>query len=202
MTIILSMGRALAPKIGKTLGLAGLGGLTSEGASPLVKKISGGNIFTDAVDLRRKLEKRIKGGQVGGFLIPQNEINQLIVYKHLLNNNQKRDILNAPQTGSGVRIQPTRTQLGNGLGTVLATIGIPLAVELVKKITGRGAPRVGSYQKQDGHGAPRLGVYEPPPPEMPTSGHLKSGGSQSGDSLFFTNPNPPPPLPPSRAAEI
>lgn len=30
-------------------------------------------------------------------------------------------------------------------------------------ITGRGAPRVGRYLKQDGHGAPRLGMYEPPP---------------------------------------
>ena len=69
---ILSTGRALAPTIGiKTLGLSALAGLASEGASQLVKKISGANIFTDAVDFGRKLEKRVKGGQVGGFLIPQ-----------------------------------------------------------------------------------------------------------------------------------
>ena len=36
-------------------------------------------------------------------------------------------------------------------------------MELVKKITGGGAARVGSYQKQDGHVTPRLGVYQPPP---------------------------------------
>ena len=76
-------------------------------------------------------------------------MNLLIAYRHLLTNNRKRDILNALQTGSGVRIKPTRTQLGNGLWAILATTGIPLAVELVKKITGRGAPRVGSYKKQD-----------------------------------------------------
>lgn len=46
---------------------------------------------------------------------------------------------------------------------LLPAIGIPLAMELVKKITGRGAPRVGRYLKQDGHGAPRLGMYETPP---------------------------------------
>ena len=121
--------------------------------------MTGGNIFADAVDFGRKLEKLIEED----FLIPQNKINQLIAYKHLLTNNPKRDILNALQTGSGVRTQPTKTQLGNGLGTILATIGIPLAVEAIKKLTGKGAPLVGSYQKQDGHRALRLGVHQPSP---------------------------------------
>ena len=145
LTSIFSTGRALAPTIGiKTLGLSALAGLASEGASQLVKKISGANIFTDAVDFGRKLEKRVKGGQVGGFLIPHNKINQLIAYKHLLSAKQKQDILNALQTGSGVQIRPTKTQLGNGFGTVLASIGIPLAMELVKKLTGGSSPRAGS----------------------------------------------------------
>ena len=39
--------------------------------------------------------KRMAGGQVGGFFIPGNKINQLIAYKYLLNNIQKRDIPNA-----------------------------------------------------------------------------------------------------------
>ena len=64
LTSILSIGRTLAPILSKTLGLSALAGLASEGASQLVKKIS--------------------GGQVGGFLIPQSKINQLIAYKHLL----------------------------------------------------------------------------------------------------------------------
>ena len=53
LTSILSMGRALAPTIGKTLGLSALAGLASEGASQLVKKISGGNVLMDfASELR------------------------------------------------------------------------------------------------------------------------------------------------------
>ena len=40
-----------------------------------------------------------KGVQQGGFLIPQNKIAQLIAYKHLLSTGQKKDILNALQSG-------------------------------------------------------------------------------------------------------
>ena len=56
LTTILTLGKALAPTIGKTVGLSALAGLASEGASQIVKKISG-------------------KGQLGGFLIPQNKIN-------------------------------------------------------------------------------------------------------------------------------
>ena len=76
--------RALASTIGKTLGLAALGGLASKGASQLVKKISGGNILRDVIDKEMALAsalKRMTGGQVGGFFIPGNKINQLIAYK-------------------------------------------------------------------------------------------------------------------------
>ena len=65
LTSILTLGRTLAPTIGKTLGLSALAGLASEGASQVVKKIS------------------------GGFLIPNDKINQLIAYKHLLTDKQK-----------------------------------------------------------------------------------------------------------------
>ena len=65
-TSLLSLGRAFAPTIAKTLGLSALSGLVSEGTSQIVKTISG------------------KGMQTGGFLIPQNKIDQLIAYKHLL----------------------------------------------------------------------------------------------------------------------
>ena len=37
--------RTVAPTVGKTLGLSALAGLASEGASQLVKKITGGQIF-------------------------------------------------------------------------------------------------------------------------------------------------------------
>ena len=58
---------------GKTLCLSALAGLASEGASQIVKKISGNGI------------------QNGGFIIPQNKIDQFIAYKHLLTNKQSSD---------------------------------------------------------------------------------------------------------------
>ena len=125
LSTVLSLGRTLGPTIAKTLGLSDLGGLASEGASQIVKKISG------------------KGVQTGGFLIPQNKINQLITYKHLLTDKQKKDILKSLQTGSGVYIKPIKVQTGGFLGTLLASIGVPLAIEAIKKMTGSGAPQMG-----------------------------------------------------------
>ena len=118
LTSILSLGRTLLPTVGKTLGLSALSGLASEGAPQLVKAISG------------------KGVQTGGFLVPQDKIKKLIEHKHLLSTKQKQDILNALQSGSGVRIKPTKTQSGGFLGTLLASIGIPLAIDAVKKLMG------------------------------------------------------------------
>ena len=144
LTSILTLGRTLAPTLGKTLGLSALAGLASEGASQVVKKIAG------------------KGVQSAGFLIPQNKIDQLIAYKHLLTDKQKRDILNSIQSGGQLVLKPTKSQYGGFLGTLLASIGLPLAIEAIKKITGKGAPRMGSDLIK-GHGAPRIGMYQPPP---------------------------------------
>ena len=132
LSSILTLGRTFAPTVAKTLGLSALGGLASEGASQIVKAISG-------------------RGQTGGFLIPQNKIDQLITYKNLLTMKQKKDILNALQTGSGVHIKPTKRQTGGFLGTLLASIGVPLAIEAFKKMTGNGAPQMG----QPKHRPPR-----------------------------------------------
>ena len=142
LTSILTLGRTLAPTLGKTIGLSALAGLASEGASQVVKKIAG------------------KGLQSGGFLIPQNKIDRLIANKHLLTDRQKKDIVDALQSGGQLVMKPTKSQYGGFLGTLLASIGIPLAVEAIKKMTG-GAPRMGS--KLEGHGAPRIGMYQPPP---------------------------------------
>jgi len=146
LSSILTLGRTFGPTLAKTLGLSALAGAASEGASQVVKKISG------------------KGSQTGGFLIPNSKIDQLIANKHLLSNKQKKDILNALQTGSGVHIKPTQNQTGGFLGTLLASIGIPLALEAFKKMTGSGVPRIGKAPKVNGGAAPRLGVYKPPPP--------------------------------------
>ena len=72
------------------------------------------------------VDKIFGKGQRAGFLIPQDKIAQLIVYKHLLSAGEKKDILNALQTGSGLVIKPTKTQQGGFLGTLLANIGVPL----------------------------------------------------------------------------
>ena len=133
------------------MGLAALGGLASEGASQIVKKISG------------------KGTQTGGFLIPQNYIDKLIANKNLLSTKQKKDILDALQSGSGVVVKPTKTQSGGFLGTLLASIGIPL---VLKALTGRGMHVEQSRPRRsipvyvppmDGRGKKMLMPYQPPP---------------------------------------
>ena len=144
LTSILSLGRVFGPTIAKTMGLAALAGAASTGASQVVKKIAG------------------KGVQRGGFLIPQNKIDKLIANKHLLSKKQKEDILAALQTGGLVVIKPTKTQSGGFLGTLLASIGIPM---VLKALTGKGAPKIGIPPKnpQGGRGAPRMGLWQPPP---------------------------------------
>ena len=112
---------------------------------------------------------------------------------------QQRDIINAAQTGSGVKITPTKTQSGGFLGTLLASIGIPLALNLVKKLTGRGAPRVGRppwTKKDGGAGAPRMGM--PPPffsyPPYVTAGYGKkkktSSTKKAGKGLLLGKNSP------------
>ena len=71
-------------------------------------------------------DKIFEKGQRGGFLISQDKIVQLIAYKHLLSAGQRKDILNALQTGNGLVLRPTRTQQGGFLGTLRASIGVPL----------------------------------------------------------------------------
>ena len=153
LTSILSLGRAFAPTLAKTLGLSALAGAASGGASQIVKKISG------------------KGVQKGGFIIPQNKIDQLIAYKHLLTMKQKKDILNALQTGSGVHIKPTKVQTGQtggSLGTLLASIGVPLAIEAIKKMTGKGASQMGQPKQRP----PRSVPNKPNPPNNNQDGGL------------------------------
>ena len=106
--------------------------------------------------------------QKGGFLIPQDKIQKLIENKHLLTNKQKQDILIALQSGGELIIRPTLKQRGGFLGTLLATIGVPL---LLKALTGNGMqnrPRSG-YGMQN---RPYRDAYLPyiPPPFYTHSG--------------------------------
>ena len=81
------------------------------------------------------VDKIFGKGQSGGFLIPQNKINQLIRYKDLLTKKQKEDIVSALHTGGQIVVKPTNRQSGGFLGTLLASIGVPL---LLNALTGKG----------------------------------------------------------------
>ena len=156
------LARSAAPMLAKTLGLSALAGLASEGASQVVKKISGSG------------QRAKRAEQVGGFLIPQDKIQKLIDNKHLLTNKQKEQILSALQSGGQIVVKPSKKQSGGLLGTMLASIGIPLAIEAVKSVFGKGAPRIGRPKgkgaprigrPKGGKGAPRLGgPFQRPPP--------------------------------------
>ena len=69
------------------------------------------------------IDKLFGKKQKGGFLIPQNKIDQLIKRKSLLTKKQKEDIVNALQAGGQVVIKPTPKQSGGFLGTLLAILG-------------------------------------------------------------------------------
>ena len=182
------LARSAAPMLAKTLGLSALAGLASEGASQVVKKISG-------------------SGQVGGFLIPQDKIQKLIDNKHLLTNKQKEQILSALQSGGQIVVKPSKKQSGGLLGTMLASIGIPLAIEAVKSVFGKGAPRIGRPKgkgaprigrPKGGKGAPRLGgPFQRPPPivgnwEQATSWGRGMGKKKSkkGEGLLLGSKSP------------
>ena len=75
--------------------------------------------------------------------MPQNRMHQLLPHKALLNMKQKNYLLHALQIEKVFPKQPTKTQRGGFFDTLLASLGIPLAVEAIKKLTGKGAPRIG-----------------------------------------------------------
>jgi len=124
--------RAVAPAIGKTLGLSALAGAASEG-----EKISGGQIFR----------------------VPNDKLFMLAQMSNLLTPKQKRDLAAAHSVPSDMNFRVKQKQVGNGVGALLASIGIPLSIEAVKKLTGRGV-RGGSSMRV-GKGSPRIG--RPPP---------------------------------------
>ena len=94
LSTVLNLGRTFGPTIAKTLGLSALAGAASEGASQIMKKISG------------------KGVQTGGFLLPYENIEQILPYSSMLTKKQAKDVYNALQTGSGVHIKPKKVQQG------------------------------------------------------------------------------------------
>ena len=121
-----------------------------------VRKQSGGNLFSALLPLARTalpqvlktvglsaltgavaggIEEAIKGE--GLFSVTQNKADKLIQYKDYLIEAQKKQIVQALQTGSGIsRFRLTKKQQEGGfLGTLLAFVGIPL---IMNALTGKG----------------------------------------------------------------
>ena len=59
----------------------------------------------------------------------------MIKYKDWLTNEQKKQIVNVINTGGQIVIKPTKSQSGGFLGTLLASIRVPL---LLNALTGKG----------------------------------------------------------------
>ena len=147
---ILPVLKNVAPTIGKTLGLSALAGLASEGASQIVKKISGGQMYQ----------------------VPNKNLYKLAQMGDLLTKGQIGDLARAHKLGEDLLFRITQRQVGSGIGTLLASIGIPMIIDALKGgsikgrplTQGRGGVRMG---KSDGGGGPRIG--------MPTTPHLLLG---------------------------
>ena len=135
-------------------------------------------------------------GQVGGFLIPQDKIDKLIANKKHLTKKQKEDIIAALQSGGEIIIKPTPRQRGGFLGTLLASIGLPL---VLNALTGKGLQNRPSCKTSHGYGLqnrPYGDVYARfPPPFIGQWGEGPSprrGGSKktSGKGLLFGKNSP------------
>ena len=100
------------------------------------------------------VDKIFGKGMSGGFLIPQNKIK----YKDWLTQKQKEQILAAVQSGGQLVINPTAKQSGGFLGSLLASIGIPLALEMGSKLFLKGL----SMPRKAGHEL--MTMPKPPPP--------------------------------------
>ena len=127
------------------------------------------------------VDKMFGKGQSGVFLIPPNKIDQLIPYKDWLTNKQKTDILAAAQSGGRLVINPTVKQRGGLIGQLLASIGLPLALELGSKLFGKGL----AVPRKAGKGL--MTMPKPPPPFY---GTWEGRGKKKGRGLLL-GPNSP-----------
>ena len=109
--------------------LAGLSSRILPMALPLVKKAAA-PLATGALSGLASLGINKLFGK--GFHITDQKVKQLIKYKDHLTPKQKQDIVMALRTGSGVDIKPTKKQIGSGIGTILASIGIPMVLDLLR----------------------------------------------------------------------
>ena len=81
----------------------------------------------------------------------------------LLTKGRSRYLAKAHQAGTDMLFRLTKGQVGNGIGSIIASIAIPMILDAIKgKGVGRGGPRIGE-------GGPRIG----PPPYIGTWGRGK-----------------------------
>ena len=138
----------------------------------------------------------------GGFMIPQNKIDQLIKYKNLLSQKQKEDLMKALQSGGRLIIKPTKVQSGGFLGTLLASIGIPLALKVLTggkglqvppKTRAKGLPSltpppfIGTWDKT-GYGKKKNPLKAGNP--SGSASRCPQGGSPSGKGLLLGDNSP------------
>ena len=128
--------KTVAPTIGKTLGLSALAGAASEGASQIIKKITGGQVFQ----------------------VPNANLYKLAMMSHLLTPKQRNDLAQAHNSAHDMLFKITQKQVGNGIGTLLASIGIPLVLDALKGLRGGSAVRMGR-----GKGGAAVRIGGPPP---------------------------------------
>ena len=128
--------KTVAPTIGKTLGLSALAGAASEGASQIIKKITGGQVFQ----------------------VPNANLCKLAMMSHLLTPKQRNDLAQAHNSAHDMLFKITQKQVGNGIGTVLASIGIPLVLDALKGLRGGSAVRM-----ERGKGGAAVRIGRPPP---------------------------------------
>ena len=136
--------------MGKTVGLSALAGLASERAIQLLKKITGGQIFR----------------------VPNQHLFRLAMMSELLNKGQIRDLARAHRGGEDMLFKITQKQVGNGIGTILASIDIPMIIDAIK---GRGGPRMG----KSGGAGPRIGMPMYPPPYIGTWSSTSGRGKKT-----------------------
>ena len=117
----------------------------------------------------------------GGFLIPQNKIEQSIQHKNLLTKAQKEQILAAVQSGGQLVLNPTAKQRGGFLGSLLASIGIPLALEMGSKLFGKGM----ALPRKAGQGL--MTMPKPPPPFY---GNWQERGKKKGRGILLGENSP------------
>ena len=135
----------------------------------------------------------------GGFMIPQNKIDKLIKYKNLLSQKQREDLMKALQSGGRLIIKPTKVQSGGFLGTLLASIGIPLALKALTggSHCGKGLqvpPKTRAKGLQVPRRAAPLGVPLKPPPFIgswdKTGYGKKKNPSKAGKGLLLGDNSP------------